>query len=204
MSAGRGRLLPLDRGHDRADRLRRARAAPDVSPQRSRRPLLRQRDYTLSTHAKKILAELPRDVRLTVFVRSEDPAHPATEGSAVAHRSGDPPRHLRLRRLERSPALARQLRRRPLRGDRRRERVPAARHLESHRDAVDGRPTSRHPRSRAHGLFRHRTRRAIPGRRRSQDRPVGRKTHARGRPIRRARRCRSCAPNRCRSMPPSS
>jgi ABC-type uncharacterized transport system involved in gliding motility auxiliary subunit len=35
-----------------------------------------QRNYTLSSHAKKILADLPRDVALTVFVRSEDPRTP--------------------------------------------------------------------------------------------------------------------------------
>jgi len=34
------------------------------------------RDYTLSTHAKKILAGLDQDVHLTVFVRSEDPRTP--------------------------------------------------------------------------------------------------------------------------------
>jgi hypothetical protein len=34
------------------------------------------RDYTLSTHARKILADLSQDVHLTVFVRSEDPRTP--------------------------------------------------------------------------------------------------------------------------------
>lgn len=71
----------------------------DLSPQRS---------YTLSSHAKKILAELPRDVRLTVFVRSEDPRTPqlkdllwrlTQETHHVAYDFVD---------LNRSPALARQ------------------------------------------------------------------------------------------------
>jgi len=35
-----------------------------------------QRNYTLSSHARKILADLRQDVRLTVFVRSEDPRTP--------------------------------------------------------------------------------------------------------------------------------
>jgi hypothetical protein len=34
------------------------------------------RDYTLSSHAKRILADLAQDVHLTVFVRSEDPRTP--------------------------------------------------------------------------------------------------------------------------------
>lgn len=38
--------------------------------------LTTQRNYTLSTHAKKILDDLHQDVRLTVFVRSEDPRTP--------------------------------------------------------------------------------------------------------------------------------
>jgi ABC-type uncharacterized transport system involved in gliding motility auxiliary subunit len=38
--------------------------------------LTAQRNYTLSSHAKKILAGLEQDVRLTVFVRSEDPRTP--------------------------------------------------------------------------------------------------------------------------------
>ena len=38
--------------------------------------LTTQRSYTLSSHAKKILNDLKQDVRLTVFVRSEDPRTP--------------------------------------------------------------------------------------------------------------------------------
>ncbi len=71
----------------------------DLSPQRS---------YTLSSHAKKLLAELPRDVRLTVFVRSEDPRTPqlkdllwriTQETKRITYDFVD---------LNRSPALARQ------------------------------------------------------------------------------------------------
>lgn len=38
--------------------------------------LTTQRNYTLSSHARKILSELRQDVRLTVFVRTEDPRTP--------------------------------------------------------------------------------------------------------------------------------
>ncbi len=38
--------------------------------------LTTQRNYTLSSHARKILGELHQDVRLTVFVRTEDPRTP--------------------------------------------------------------------------------------------------------------------------------
>ncbi|MEO6028322.1 MAG: Gldg family protein, partial [Candidatus Binatia bacterium] len=38
--------------------------------------LTTQRNYTLSSHARKILSELHQDVRLTVFVRSADPRTP--------------------------------------------------------------------------------------------------------------------------------
>jgi ABC-type uncharacterized transport system involved in gliding motility auxiliary subunit len=71
----------------------------DLSPQRS---------YTLSSYAKKLLAELPRDVRLTVFVRSEDPRTPqlkdllwriTQETKRITYDFVD---------LNRSPALARQ------------------------------------------------------------------------------------------------
>ncbi len=67
-----------------------------------------QRNYTLSSHAKKILADLPRDVRLMVFVRSEDPRTPqlkdllwrvTRETHRVTYDFID---------LNRSPALARQ------------------------------------------------------------------------------------------------
>ncbi len=71
----------------------------DLSPQRS---------YTLSSHARKILAELPRDVRMTVFVRTEDPRTPQLKDllwritqatSRITYEFVD---------LNRSPALARQ------------------------------------------------------------------------------------------------
>jgi ABC-type uncharacterized transport system involved in gliding motility auxiliary subunit len=66
------------------------------------------RDYTLSTHAKKILAELPRDVRLTVFVRSEDPRTPQLKD--LLWRIGQETRRVTYDfiDLNRSPALARQ------------------------------------------------------------------------------------------------
>jgi hypothetical protein len=65
-----------------------------------------QRSYTLSSLAKKILADLRQDVRLTVFVRSEDPRTPelkdllwrvAQESKRITYEFVD---------LNRSPALA--------------------------------------------------------------------------------------------------
>lgn len=70
----------------------------DLSPQRS---------YTLSTHAKKILAELPRDVRLTVFVRSEDPRTPQLKDLLWRITQQTPRVTYDFVDLNRSPALAR-------------------------------------------------------------------------------------------------
>jgi gliding motility-associatede transport system auxiliary component len=71
----------------------------DLSPQRS---------YTLSTHAKKILVELPRDVHLMVFVRSEDPRTP--ELKDLLWRFTQETRRITYEfvDLNRSPTLARQ------------------------------------------------------------------------------------------------
>lgn len=71
----------------------------DLSPQRS---------YTLSTHAKKILAELPRDVRMTVFVRSEDPRTPQLKDLLWRITQATPRVSYEFVDLNRSPALARQ------------------------------------------------------------------------------------------------
>lgn len=71
----------------------------DLSPQRS---------YTLSSHAKKILAELPRDVRLTVFVRSEDPRTPQLKDLLWRITQATPRITYEFVDLNRSPALARQ------------------------------------------------------------------------------------------------
>lgn len=69
----------------------------DLSPQRS---------YTLSSHARKILRELDRDVRLTVFVRSEDPRTPQLK-DLLWRVSGESPRvSYEFVDLNRSPALA--------------------------------------------------------------------------------------------------
>ena len=71
----------------------------DLSPQRS---------YTLSTHAKKILAELPRDVHMTVFVRSEDPRTPQLKDLLWRITQATPRVTYEFVDLNRSPALARQ------------------------------------------------------------------------------------------------
>lgn len=67
-----------------------------------------QRDYTLSPHTKKILAELPRDVRLTVFVRSEDPRTPQLKDLLWRLRQETKRITYDFVDLNRSPALARQ------------------------------------------------------------------------------------------------
>ncbi len=67
-----------------------------------------QRDYTLSTHARKILKELPRDVRLTVFVRSEDPRTPQTKDLLWRITQETPRVTYEFVDINRSPALARQ------------------------------------------------------------------------------------------------
>ena len=64
------------------------------------------RDYTLSTHARKILGELAQDVHLTVFVRSEDPRTP--ELKDLLYRIGQETKRVTYDfvDLNRSPALA--------------------------------------------------------------------------------------------------
>lgn len=66
-----------------------------------------QRNYTLSSHAKRILAELRQDVRLTVFVRSEDPRTPQLKD--LLWRVTQETRRItyEIVDLNRSPALAR-------------------------------------------------------------------------------------------------
>jgi hypothetical protein len=71
----------------------------DLSPQRS---------YTLSSHAKKILADLPRDVHMTVFVRSEDPRTPQLKDLLWRITHETPRVTYEFVDLNRSPALARQ------------------------------------------------------------------------------------------------
>jgi hypothetical protein len=65
-----------------------------------------QRNYTLSTHAKKILTELPRDVQLTVFVRSEDPRTPQLKDLLWRITQETPRVTYEIVDLNRSPALA--------------------------------------------------------------------------------------------------
>ncbi len=65
-----------------------------------------QRNYTLSTHAKKILTELPRDVELTVFVRSEDPRTPQLKDLLWRITQATPRVTYEIVDLNRSPALA--------------------------------------------------------------------------------------------------
>ncbi len=67
-----------------------------------------QRNYTLSTHAKKILAGLPRNVRLTVFVRSEDPRTPQLKDLLWRLTQETPRISYDFVDLNRSPAIARQ------------------------------------------------------------------------------------------------
>jgi hypothetical protein len=71
----------------------------DLSPERA---------YTLSTHARHILAGLDRDVHVTVFVRSEDPRTPVLKD--LLWRVARATRRVRYDfvDLNRSPALARQ------------------------------------------------------------------------------------------------
>ncbi len=70
----------------------------DLSPQRT---------YSLSRHAAKILTELPRDVRLTVFVRSEDPRTPQLKDLLWRITQQTPRVTYEFVDLNRSPALAR-------------------------------------------------------------------------------------------------
>lgn len=65
-----------------------------------------QRNYTLSTHAKRILAELPRDVQLTVFIRSEDPRTPQLKDLLWRITRETPRVTYEIVDLNRSPALA--------------------------------------------------------------------------------------------------
>ena len=67
-----------------------------------------QRDYTLSTHARKILGDLEQDVRLTVFVRSEDPRTPEIKDLLWRVVQATPHVTYEFVDLNRSPALARQ------------------------------------------------------------------------------------------------
>lgn len=66
-----------------------------------------QRNYTLSTHARKILGNLPRDVRLTVFVRTEDPRTPQLKDLLWRLAQETPRISYDFVDLNRSPALAR-------------------------------------------------------------------------------------------------
>ncbi len=65
-----------------------------------------ERNYTLSTQARKILTELPQDVRLTVFVRSEDARTPQLKD--LLYRIGQITKRVSYEfvDLNRSPALA--------------------------------------------------------------------------------------------------
>jgi ABC-type uncharacterized transport system involved in gliding motility auxiliary subunit len=67
-----------------------------------------QRSYTLSSHARKILAGLDRDVRMIVFVRSEDPRTPTMKDLLWRAASASPRITYEFVDLNRSPALARQ------------------------------------------------------------------------------------------------
>jgi hypothetical protein len=65
-----------------------------------------QRGYTLSTHAKKILAAVGRDVHVTVFVRSEDPRTPILKDLLWRVGRETPRISYELVDLNRSPARA--------------------------------------------------------------------------------------------------
>lgn len=64
--------------------------------------------YSLSAHAKKILRGLERDVRITVFLRSEDPRTPSIKDLLWRVSSEAPRVTYEIVDLNRSPALARQ------------------------------------------------------------------------------------------------
>ena len=65
-----------------------------------------QRGYTLSPHAEKILKALDRDVRITVFVRSEDPRTPTIKDLLWRVSRATPLMSYELVDLNRSPARA--------------------------------------------------------------------------------------------------
>jgi ABC-type uncharacterized transport system involved in gliding motility auxiliary subunit len=67
-----------------------------------------QRGYTLSRHARNILEQLDRDVRLTVFVRSADARTPRLKDLLWRVRNANPRVSYEFVDLNRSPALARQ------------------------------------------------------------------------------------------------
>jgi ABC-type uncharacterized transport system involved in gliding motility auxiliary subunit len=105
MKRGGGRILPLVVG---TIGLALCSAAILVLTYRHnvRVDLTPQRNYTLSTHAKKILTELPRDVQLTVFIRSEDPRTPQLKDLLWRITQETPRVTYEIVDLNRSPALA--------------------------------------------------------------------------------------------------
>jgi ABC-type uncharacterized transport system involved in gliding motility auxiliary subunit len=70
--------------------------------------LTSERRYTLSPHAKRVLEGLPRDVHLTVFVRSEDPRTPTLKDLLWRVGAVAPRVSYELVDLNRSPARAQQ------------------------------------------------------------------------------------------------
>src|SRR5438093_635639 len=67
-----------------------------------------ERRYTLSDHAKKILDELPADVRILAFLRSQDPRNPAILDLLRRVEGRTRRVHADVVDVNRSPALARQ------------------------------------------------------------------------------------------------
>jgi hypothetical protein len=67
-----------------------------------------ERSYTLSSHARRILEGLDRDVHVTVFVRSEDPRTPFLKDLLWRVGNASARVHYDFVDLNRSPALARQ------------------------------------------------------------------------------------------------
>ncbi len=67
-----------------------------------------ERNYTLSPHTRRILAELDRDVHVTAFVRSEDPRTPFLKDLLWRVANASPRVRYDFVDLNRSPALARQ------------------------------------------------------------------------------------------------
>jgi hypothetical protein len=113
----------------------------DLSPQRS---------YALSSAAKKLLAELPRDVRDRLRAAAKT-RYAAAQGSALADRQETKRITYDFVDLNRSPRW-RALRRRPLQGDHRGERRPTARRLESDGGVALG-ALSRVPRDRERMVY---------------------------------------------------
>ncbi len=104
------------------------------------------RSYTLSTHARKILDGLDRDVSIKAFVRSEDPADAVPEGPALARGVGDATRALRVRRSQSLAGAGPSVRGRSLWRDGRRERRTSARRLQPDRRTLDERDSRGHAR----------------------------------------------------------